>query len=131
MNVEFNPVPGAMGCMGCYMGYTDPNTGLWYPDEADVSMLPPANGSSGSSTRGLTPQGASVITGIVSGLTDITTGLLSLFGPQAATPTPVAIPGYPVVNVAAPRSAGMDPMMLAAIGIPAVLIGVALMGKKR
>lgn len=109
---------------GCYMGYFDPVTG----EEFEGPPAPAATGDDG----GLTTEGANVITSAIDALSDIGTGLINYFGQQNAPgAAPVVTPGAGVVLPQAPARAGMDPVMLAAIGIPAALIAVALMGKKR
>lgn len=85
----------------------------------------------GSSGSGLTDQGAAVITSAIEGIADIGRSIIgAVGGGTTSTPATGATPAPGAVTIA-PARAGMDPMMLAAIGIPAALIAVALMrGKK-
>lgn len=110
-----------MGCMGCMGADSDIDaTGF------DWSTGEYASDSSNNG-GGLTAEGAQVITGIIDGLTNIGTGVLSYLSARPTT-TPATPTGSPIVM---PARAGMDPTMLMAIGIPAALIAVAVMGKKK
>jgi len=94
---------------------------------------PPATPDTPDSS-GLTPQGASVLRSLFDSLSDIGSTLITTFGPQPTGQTPP--PGStatgstpPQLIVAQPPR--MDPVMLAAIGIPVALVAVALLkGKK-
>lgn len=115
-------------CMGCAMGQIDEEGFDWSTGEyADA----------GSNGGGLSDQGAAVLTSAIDGIADIGRSIISAVG-GGTTSTPATVttprPGAGTINHNRdgdqPTTAGMDPVMLAAIGIPAALIAVALMRGK-
>lgn len=113
MNADFAAPP-----MGCMMGYID---------EAGVEHAgPPAP---------VTPEPArdpaAIITPIFDLIGKLGTTAMTVFGQQPATaPAIVTAPGAAVPTAQYPRPAGMDPMMLIAIGGVA-LVAVAMMRPRR
>ena len=86
---------------------------------SDPGPMPPA----GHSYYSTTP---TWIDDLIKGVTDLGTTAMNVFGTQPA-PTPTPAPGGVIVTQPAPQRAGMDPTTLAIIGIPAALIGIALL----
>lgn len=115
-----------LGCMGCYMGEDIDATGFdWDTGEY-------ANGADAGGSSGISPEAASVWTGLFDSIASITTGAFSVFGGQQpvvpGAPAPSGSPAYPPPAYMQP--ARMDPVMIAAIGIPAALILFSVMKKK-
>lgn len=127
MNWQYSPPPTMGACMGCTMGADVDASGFdWDTGE----YVTPSNGTGGDD-NGLTDAGASVITGAFDAIADITGDVLGYFSRQQ-TPTPGTLPpGTPPPAAYVPQRAGMDPIMLAAIGIPVALVAVAMMRPKR
>jgi hypothetical protein len=104
--------------------YLETPTGAGTP-----GAIPPA-GYIPPRSSGLTTQGASVLTGLFDTLGTLGSTLITTFGGQPAAGTPAAVavtPGaIPPAGYIPPRSS-MDPVVLAAIGIPVALVAVAMM----
>ena len=98
------------------MGYTDPNTGLWYPAAADVSGLPAAQ-----------PRDYSLANTIITGVVDITQSILGVVA-IAAQPDPAA-PGVPMQTVYMP-SQGMTTPGMIAIGVPIAIVALVMFTRK-
>jgi len=71
---------------------------------------------------------ASIISSITAGLTSIANTAMTVFGTQGST-TAATVPGGPVINIPAQQRAGMDPTMIALIGIPAMVLLAAMVMK--
>lgn len=104
----------------CSMGEVDEEGFNWETGEYETA----------DSSGGLSDAGADVLTNAIRGLTSIGTSIINAVGGGTTNATG-ATPGTPGRVIVQPARAGMDPVVLAAIGIPAALVAVALMrGKK-